>query len=114
MVKARSPTKAAAVAKRESADFMLLSFEGSDFDVLVARLGNELEIRVSERGVHLPVEVSDERRSRWIAAVDDREFAGERLVTLVDPDLPVSIAFAEGIVIRCGAIDRRSAHLVGR
>ena len=48
--------------------------------------------------------------SRGIGAIDDDELAWQGLVALLDPDLPVDVRFAEGVMIGFDAIEGRSAR----
>src|SRR5258705_6390185 len=67
--------------------------------------GLEGEVVRDQGGAHVPGEASDIGRTSRIASVDDDQLAGDRLLTLLDPNLPIVIALPESVMISGDAID---------
>src|SRR5687768_14375656 len=96
------------MARRKNLRRILLSrsLVRGQLNLLRIRARHEGEIGIGEGRIHLPRQVGDEGRPRRIVAIDDHDLARERLVALLDPELPVHILLAESIVVRRKAVDR--------
>src|SRR5258705_12201734 len=67
--------------------------------------GLEGEVVRDQGGAHVPGETSDIGRTSRIASVDDDQLAGDRLLALLNPNLPIVIALAESVMVGSDAID---------
>src|SRR5262245_33947869 len=84
-----------------------------DADPLRVLVGREGEVRVREGRIERPIQASGVSRVGGIAPVDDHQLARQRLIPLLDPDLPVDVALTEGVVIGLHALQRGRADLEG-
>src|SRR3954463_7517678 len=100
-MKAAMPTNAVSIPIRDMVPRMLLSrsLVSGHMDLLGVRVRHESEVRVRERRVERPRQAGNEGRLGRIIAVNDHQLLREGLVTLLDPDFPVRILFAEGVVV---------------
>src|SRR5215208_2387732 len=114
IMKAVMPTKALSIARLWSLPRMLLSrsFVGRHLDLLRIRVRRKGEVRVREGRVQLPLEASDEGRLGRIVPVNDHQLARERLVAILDPDFPVDVVFAKGVMVGLDPIDGGRADII--
>src|SRR4249919_1606407 len=114
MLNATKLTKAVSIAMPWTRLRMLLSRSliGCQLDLLRIRVRHECEIGVGKGRIDHPRQPGVERRLGRIIAVDDHQLARKRLISLLDPDLPIHVVFAEGVMVRFSAIDRGRADVV--
>src|SRR5258706_12307271 len=88
-------------------------------DRLGVRAGLEGEVFRDQGWARIPAEARDIGRAGGIASIDDHQLAGEGLLALLDPNLPILVALAEGVMVRGGPTDgggpdqEAGGHLLG-